>query len=267
MKRSLPVFPQLRRLALAPLLALAVACATRPAPPAAPAPAGGAADYAAARVAAAAKDCPTALDRFEAALRADPESLRYGSDYRQTVIACAQYDRAIAFFGQLVTAHPGSAHALLDDGYAHVDKIPTAGSVTQVILANEAITEFTKAVDLEPSWLALYTRGNSYLYWPRILGRTPLAVADLERAVALGQREGKRPYQARAWIALGDAYWKLERLDDARKTWQQALLEFPGNARLVARLGKEGEPLRALIEGELDPNRRVDTDLSVLEER
>ncbi|HEV8630225.1 MAG TPA: tetratricopeptide repeat protein, partial [Thermoanaerobaculia bacterium] len=149
-----------------------------------------------------------------------------------------------------------------------VDKIPTAGAVTQVILANHAVTEFGKAVDLEPSWLALFTRGNSYLYWPRVFGRTPLAVADLERAVALGQREGKRPYQVRAWIALGDAYWKLDRPEEARKTWQQALAEFPANARLLARLGKEGEELRTLIEEELDPNRRVDTDLSALwEER
>ena len=254
---------QLRHVVLWSLLAFVAAAAAQPAPRAVPAPAGGAADYAAARAAAAAKDCPTALDRFEAALRADPENLRYGSDYRQTAIACARYDRAIAFFGQLLAAHPDSAHVLLDAGYAYVDKIPTAGAVMQVILGNHAVADFSKAVDLEPSWLALYTRGNIYLYWPRFSGRTALAAADLERAVALGKREEKRLYHVRAWIALGDAYWKLDRLAESRKTWQLGLAEFPGNARLLARLSKEGDELHALIEGELDPDRRVDTDLSV----
>src|SRR5687768_16654241 len=76
-------------LAVAPLLA----ATTQPLP--------GEADYAAAVKAAASQDCPTALDRFEAALRTDADNLRYGSDYRRAVIACAAYDRAIDFFTKL----------------------------------------------------------------------------------------------------------------------------------------------------------------------
>ncbi|HEV8242305.1 MAG TPA: tetratricopeptide repeat protein [Thermoanaerobaculia bacterium] len=232
------------------------ASATQPTP--------GAAEAAAAQQAAAAKDCPAALDHFEAALRADADNLRYGSDYRKSVIACAAYDRAIAFFGKLTDEHPGAANALLNYGYAYVDKIPAAGAITQVILANSALTLFGKSLDLQESWLGLYTRGNSYLYWPKVFGRTPLGVADLEKAVARGDAEGNRPYHVRAWIALGDGYWKLDQLDKARATWQEGLRRFPGEPRLQARLDKQGEELTALIEGSMDPAKRVDTDLAVL---
>ena len=47
-----------------------------------------------------------ALDSFEAALRAEPASLRYGSEYRQAVIQAEAYDRCLAFFEELTAAHP-----------------------------------------------------------------------------------------------------------------------------------------------------------------
>jgi tetratricopeptide (TPR) repeat protein len=218
-------------------------------------------DYADAVQAAAGKDCPTALAKFEAALAADPDSLRYASDYRMAVISCAQYDRAIVFFGQLTAAHPGSANAVLNHGYAYVDKIPTVGAVTQVILANTALGLFSKSIELKRTWLALYTRGNSYLYWPTVFGRAPLGVADLEAAVAMSKAGEKWPYHARAYIALGDGYWKLGQIDKARATWQEGVRLFPEESRLRARLAAQGDALKALIEGELDPAKRVDTDL------
>ena len=50
---------------------------------------------------------------------------------------------------------------------------------------NREVDIFSAALALEESWLGLYTRGNSYIYWPAIFGRTPLAIADLEKAIAL----------------------------------------------------------------------------------
>jgi hypothetical protein len=162
--------------------------------------------------AAGAEGCPATLDRLERSLRAAPDGLQLGSDYRREVIRCAAYDRALDVFAEIAAAHPRSASVQLNYGYAYVDKIPAAGSITRVILANKAVERFTGAVDLDPSWLALFTRGNSYLYWPAVFGRTALGIADLERAVALGDAEGNRPYQVRAWIALGDGHWKLGEL-------------------------------------------------------
>src|SRR5207248_2621912 len=118
------------------------------------------------------------------------------SEYRQAVLKAsvaghpkegspADFDKEIKFFEQLVQKHPNSANAYLNFGFSYVDKIPAAGSITQVILANNALTQFTKSIALKETWIALYTRGNSYLYWPRIFGRASLGVADLEKAYGM----------------------------------------------------------------------------------
>jgi len=209
------------------------------------------------------------LSRFEAALAADPESLRAASDYRMAVIKAGEYDRCLAFFEKLVTDHPQAANAWLNYGFAYVDKIPAAGSITQVILANNALTQFSKSIELRKSWLALYTRGNSYLYWPKIFGRAPLGVTDLEEAVAIARKEEKKKrVYVRSFIALGDGYWKTDQLDKAKAVWQEGLTLFPGDPQLQARLSRAGNPdeLEAYIDDQLDPNKRVDTNLLPLVE-
>jgi tetratricopeptide (TPR) repeat protein len=208
---------------------------------------------------------PQDLTALETALAADPDNLRAASEYRMAVIQEKAYDRSIPFFEKLVANHPRSAHAWLNYGYAIVDKIPSAGSVSQVILANTALKQFSKSIELERSWLALYTRGNSYLYWPKVFGRAPLGVADLEEAVALARKEQtrKRAY-ARSFVALGDGYWKTDQPDKARAIWQEGLKLFPGEPQIQARLAREGDELTAYIDDQLDPNKRVDTDLKPL---
>jgi tetratricopeptide (TPR) repeat protein len=219
------------------------------------------ADFQAGEQALAAKDYAAALPRFEAALAAEPDSLRDASEYRRAVIAAKAYDRALDFFKKLVADHPQSAAAALNYGYTYVDKIPSSGSITQVILANDALSWFTKSIELQPTWLALYTRGNSYLYWPKVFGRAPLGVADLEAAVKMSQAVSRKPYHVRAWIALGDGYWKLDDLEKARATWSAGAKLFPDNPDLQARLARQGDDLKSYIEDQLDPNKRVDTDL------
>jgi len=209
-------------------------------------------------------DYPTALDKFEAALTADPNNLRFGSDYRQTVIKVGAYVRCIAFFEELVAANPNLPNALMNFGYAHVDKIPIEGAITQVLLANTALTHFSAALEIEKTWLGHFTRGNSYLYWPAIFGRTPLAIADLEQAIALVKDQKQRAHHVRPWIGLGDAHWRLEDMDKARQVWQEALEKFPDNTDFKARLDKEGDVLDAYFEEYFDPSKRVDTDLSIL---
>ena len=210
-----------------------------------------------------------ALPRLEAAVAADPENLRAASDYRMAVIQAGEYDRCLKFFEKLVAAHPQAANAWLNFGYAYVDKIPAAGSITQVILANNALTQFSKSIEIRKSWLALFTRGNSYLYWPKVFGRAPLGVADLEEAVAIVRKEEKKKgVYVRSFIALGDGYWKTDQLDKAKAVWQEGLQLFPGDPQLQARLARSGTPeeLETYINEQLDPNKRVDTNLLPLVE-
>lgn len=205
-----------------------------------------------------------ALDDFETALSLDPDNLRWGSEYRQAAIAGESYERAIDFLTELTAAHPTAAAARLNLGYAYVDKIPSAGAVTQVILANKALEHFSAALELEETWLGRYTRGNSYVYWPAIFGRTQLGIADLERAIELAQSAEPRPIHALAWAALGDGHWRLGDLESARRVWRDGLERYPGDAALEARLGREGDELERFLDAHYALGKRVDTDLSAL---
>ena len=253
-------------LALAAPMALPATAApsSAPAPAPAPAPSSPGAAFEAGPHSLAARELPAALDRMEAALAADPDNLRYASEYRHAVIRAGAYDRALDFFGKLVADHPGSAFAWLNYGYVYVDKMPSAGAITQVILANDALQQFTRSIELKASWIALYTRGNSYLYWPKIFARGPLAVADLERAVAISKSEPKRAYQAHAYAALGEAYWRTDQPEQARATWQEGARLFPQDAVLKALLSRQGDELEAYIADQVDRTKRVDTDLREL---
>ena len=232
------------------LLAVAPATAQRPT------------TRAAAEAAAAAAD--GRLAPLEKSLAAAPDDLRSGNDYRRAVVETKQYDRAIAFFEDLVTKHPDAGNAHLNFGFAYVDKIPDAGAITRVILANNALNQFTRALEIERSWIGLYTRGNSYLFWPKIFGRTSLGVADLEEALRIQKAGSRRHYHVRVYIALGDAYWMMDDFDKAKATWEAGLALFPDNATLKSRLGTHGEELASLINGSYDPAKRVDTSLEDL---
>jgi tetratricopeptide (TPR) repeat protein len=201
------------------------------------------------------------LPKLEAALASDPDNLRYGSEYRQAVIQAKEYERSLKFFEKLVADHPTAANAYLNYGFAYVDKIPASGSITQVILANTALSHFTKSIEIKPSWIALYTRGNSYLYWPKIFGRAHLGVADLQQAMKIQKADKLRSYHVRSYISLGDGYWKMDDIAKAKAVWQEGQKLFPANAQLKARLSKDGDDLKTYIDDVLDPNKRVDTDL------
>jgi len=222
----------------------------------------GEAQYKAAIQAVQAGNLEESLGQFEAALQADPDNIQYGSDYRQTVIKLKAYDRSIAFFEKLVAANPNAPYAFLNFGFSYVDKIPDAGAITQVLNANTALTYFTKSLEIKPSWIGYYTRGNSYLFWPKIFNRTQFGIDDLEAALKLQAQTEKRPYYVRAYVSLGDGYYKLENVAKAREVWQEGLKLFPDDEILKKRVNASDVELESIVKTAYDPNVRVSTDLS-----
>ncbi len=206
-------------------------------------------------------DFSSALHYLELAVAGDPDNLRYGNQYRQVIVHQKEFDRGVKFFEQLVAQHPQAPNLHLNCGFAYVDKIPVAGSITQVMLANNALTEFSKALQLQPGWITYYTRGISYLFWPKIFNRASLGVADLEAAMKIQQAERHHGYHLKAYLALGDGYWKTDNLAKARITWSEGLKEFPNSPLLQKRLALHGDELKELIELQFDPSIRVNTDL------
>jgi tetratricopeptide (TPR) repeat protein len=211
-----------------------------------------------------AQDLNASLSTLEATLEAQPNDLKAGNEYRQAVIKAGDYDRALKFFEGLVSRHPEAANAHLNYGFAYVDKIPAAGAITQVILANNALTQFSDALKLERSWIGLYTRGNSYLYWPLIFNKANLGLSDLEQALTIQRAETKRYIHVRVYTTLGDGYWKVGQQEKALSIWKEGLKAFPDDPNLKARLSQRGAELEAIVNGAFDFTRRVDTNLSDL---
>ena len=219
----------------------------------------------------AAGDWKAAVATLETATASAPDDIVIGTDYRQAIIRAAAtpvslepYNRCIAFFEKLVAANPRSANAYLNLGFAHVDRIPAEGAITQVLLANKALTHFGKALELEPSWLGYYSRGHAYLFWPPIFGRVEAGIADLQQAVELSRKEKeRRPYHGRAWAALGDGFWRQDNVDKARETWKQGLGIFPDDPELKARLVRtDRAELDAFLNAHYDTTVRVATNLN-----
>ncbi len=223
----------------------------------------------------AAKDWDRALGFMEAALSEEPDNLKFASEYRQAVLARARalhpkdgkpedFERSLKYFEKLTAGNPKASSAILNYGFAYVDKMPAAGAITQVILANTALSYFSKAIELKPNWIAYYTRGNSYLFWPKIFAKAKLGVADLEECMKLQKAGPKKPYYVRAYVSLGDGYWKMDELDKAKAAWSEGLKQFPDSDALKQRVTKQGDELKQAIEDALDPNKRVDTNLKEL---
>src|SRR3984957_13180194 len=112
----------------------------------------------------ASKDWDKALDLLETALTADPDNIRYGSEYRRAAILRAQdlhgkegkpedFDRPIKFFERLVAKNPAAAYAYLNCGLAYVDKVPVVDALTRVSVANAALVQFGKSLELRPTWV------------------------------------------------------------------------------------------------------------------
>lgn len=211
--------------------------------------------------AAARGENETALAHYEAALAGEPDNLRWGTEYRQVVIAAGQYDRGLRFFGRLAKRHPQAANLHLNYAYAFVDKVPVEGPLGQMNLASGAVRELGASIALEESWLAYYSRGSCYLYWPPLFGRATLGIADLERAIDLAKAEPRRSYHARAWAALGDGFWRLGKRDAMRDAWRRGLELFPASAELEVRLALPDAELDAHLVGVYQLGRRIDTRL------
>ena len=207
-----------------------------------------------------------ALDSLEQVVAAHPDNLKLGSNYRQAAIKARQFDRSIKFFEKLVDAHPRSANAYINLGFAYIDKIPAAGIFSQLSLGKDAIAAMSKSLELKPKWIGYYARAQVSLYFPKVFGKAKSALADLEEALALQSKRTREPYYVRTYVSLGDAEWKLDNLEKARAIWKDGLTKFPSDPSLESRLSKSGKDLERLIDDELDRKKRADTDLSPLRE-
>ena len=203
----------------------------------------------------------TALEHYEQALVGEPDNLRWGAEYRQVLIAARQGGRGEKFLEKLARDNPGAANLQLNLGYFYVDQMPGSGPLAALGLAGRAQRAFSRSIEIDPSWLAFYTRGSSYVFWPPMMNKTLLGIADLEKAIELAGLERRQKYHSLAWTALGDGFWRLGQRLEMRATWRRGLELYPHAAELEKRLSFEDRELDDFLAGIYRPGQRIDTRL------
>jgi tetratricopeptide (TPR) repeat protein len=203
------------------------------------------------------------LQRYEQTIAADPENLLVAGEYRQVAIAAGEFDRSIEFLAKLADRRGSGPNIKLSLALAYVDKVPIAGDIRRLYLGRDAMSALTKSIAQRPCVLAYYMRGLINLYYNRfIFKRTDKGVADLAQALAMAPPDTPPKLLALIYVALGDGYFRLEQVSKVRDTWSAGLARFPGDARFVERLQKQGEPLADVVTTNLTAGRRVDTSLA-----
>ena len=201
--------------------------------------------------------------------------LRLASAYRSRAATYGEHDRALDFFRELVAQRQAAgldaARPRIELSLAYVDKIPTCGGLAAVVckgsLAKKGLDQTDRVLADHPdSWLALYSRGMNHLHWPRALRHSDDAALDLARCVELQEGNGveKPPaWYERSYLALGQAYAKAGRYDEARRAWQRGRELFPDSGELAEHLaiGSDHELLDHVL-AKRSLEQPIDTDIS-----
>ena len=204
------------------------------------------------------------LDALEARLVQEPSSLRIAAEYRQLIIHAGSYDRSIKFFERLSKNPRGGANRFLNLALASIDKVPVSGSIRQALLGRDAIDAATRAIAIESTDVAYYTRGVVNLFYDRaIFHRTDKGVADLEESLKRTAHP-HLPHVARILVSLGDGYWRLNQPDKARAIWRDGAVEFPESEGLRLRAAARPDQLPGIVAHALDADVRVDTSMREL---
>jgi tetratricopeptide (TPR) repeat protein len=202
------------------------------------------------------------LAALEQTVAADPENLRLAADYRQLAIASSQFDRVIDALEKLSRRRNHGPNILISHALACLDKVPVAGDIRRLYLGRDATDSLTKSIELKPSVLAYYVRGQVNLYYNNfIFKRIPRGIADLNQALTLTTPETPARLHARVYVSLGDGYWRLEDRTRARDTWARGAQRFPDDPTLKRRRAPDDRDVADQVFSALYAGTRVDTSL------
>jgi tetratricopeptide (TPR) repeat protein len=144
-------------------------------------------------------------------------SIGYGADLCREYAEKGQYEQAIAACTAIISSSGSRAPSAFDDRGFAFSKVGRYG---------DAITDFTKAIELDPKDITAYN-GRSFAY--SRTGQHDKAIADAARAIELGP-ENALAYQSRA-----GAYEGKKEYEKAIEDWGKAIELAPAEYNILSR--------------------------------
>src|SRR4029079_16794893 len=112
------------------------------------------------------------------------------------------------------------------------------GDMDQIgILAMPADQSFNAALKIDPqNWEAQFVKAATMFYWPTNEARDNDALQRLSRLIDQQETMPSQPEFVQTYLALGNQYQKVGKLNEAMATWQLGLQKFPGDPALTKKI-------------------------------
>jgi len=154
-----------------------------------------------------------------------------------------QLDAVIAELQQRAAANPTDAEIPTTLGEALLNKVKSLHDNGDTdrnelgILALQADQSFNTALKIDPkNWEAQFVKASTMFYWPPDGQRDGDAAQML--ANLIDQQDGmpSNPVFAQTYLALGNQYQKMGKMNEAIATWTLGAQKFPGDPTLQKKL-------------------------------
>ena len=197
-------------------------------------------------------------------LEATPADMLAGNTLRRVCREEKSVERCIVLFDRLADSYPGVQAVRINAALAYVDELPNHSLYMQARISTHSMDHVSAILKADPdNWLALYIRGLNNLYWPLWYRRTDRAIADLTHCIQVSEKllpAQRKLYMALGYVALGDTYARLDRIDDALAVWKRGSALY-ASKQLQDRIRTDPHRLHELIEGIRSRDVPIDTDL------
>lgn len=132
-----------------------------------------------------------------------------------------------------VEASPDATDARMDLASAYIGKLLTVQGPEQGVWGSKAEKQWHTVRELDPDhWESRFRIGNSYAYYPDVMGKTDDAIAMLEEARQIQERRAPAPEHVQTYLFLARMHQRSGDDDRAREVLESGLTFHPGDAPL-----------------------------------
>jgi hypothetical protein len=150
-------------------------------------------------------------------------------------------DEALAELEARVAAAPGDVEARMALADHYIGKLMTVSGPEQGVWGGKAEQQWQAVVEHDPEhWRAHTSLGIGYAYYPPVMGKAPLAIEHLERALAIRARGAPDEGEVESFVWLARVHLQNADREQARAVLERGLARFPARPELLEALEQLG---------------------------